>query len=138
MEFNEINEEPIFKPRELDFRFFNCTAKFVSLKGRDNNFAALSSTNQLYVWGLNAKQLLSPSIILPSSWQGCYIYEPVLQTDLIGCKIIDFTIEMEYIGVILGNEEAIELPEEEYWERLKEKAKFQLVAFKANANRIKT
>ena len=73
------------------------------MKGRDNNFAALSSAGELYVWGLTAKNLLDPNIELPSSWQGSYIYEPVLQTDLLNCKIIDFAIEISYISVILGN-----------------------------------
>ena len=41
---NEINQEPIFKPRPLKFQYFNCKAKFVALKGRENNFAALSSS----------------------------------------------------------------------------------------------
>ena len=33
-EVNEINQEPIFKPRPLKFKFFRCDAKFVSLKGK--------------------------------------------------------------------------------------------------------
>lgn len=73
-ECNRINEEPIFHPRPLSFRFFRCQARFVALKGRDNNFAALASDARLYVWGLNARPLLAPNIQLPPEWQGNHVY----------------------------------------------------------------
>jgi hypothetical protein len=135
-EYNQINEEPIFAPRPLDFRFFRCSARFVALKGRENNFAALASTGELYVWGLNARHLLAPNIQLPSAWQGNHVYEPVLQTDLLAYRVRDFSIEVGYLSVILGAGE--EEPEEEYWQVLKEKARLQLASLKGNRTRTET
>lgn len=42
--------------------------------------------------------------MLPPSWKGNYIYEPVLQTDLLGLTILDFTIENSYLAVVVGEE----------------------------------
>jgi hypothetical protein len=33
-EVNEINEEPIFKPRPLTLKYYRCNAKFIALKGK--------------------------------------------------------------------------------------------------------
>jgi hypothetical protein len=105
-EYNQINEEPIFAPRPLHFRFFKCAARFVALKGREDNFAALASNGHLYVWGLNARPLLAPNIQLPAAWQGSHIYEPVLQTDLLPHRVRDFSVEINSLSVILaGGEE---------------------------------
>jgi hypothetical protein len=133
-EYNQINEEPIFQPRPLAFRFFRCQARFVALKGREDNFAALASTGQLYVWGLNARGLLSGDIQLPAAWRGNHVYEPVLQSDLLPHRVRDFSVEAGSLSVILtsGDDE----PEEEYWQVLKEKAKIQLACFKGK--RVRT
>jgi hypothetical protein len=133
-EYNQLNEEPIFHPRPLAFRFFRCRARFVALKGRDDNFAALASSGQLYVWGLSARGLLAEDIQLPAAWRGSHVYEPVLQTDLLPHRVRDFSVEASSLSVILtGGEEE---PEEEYWQVLKEKAKLQLSCFKGK--RVRT
>lgn len=91
-EYNQINEEPIFLPRPLAFRFFKCRARFIALRGREDNFAALASTGQLYVWGLSARGLLADDIQLPSAWRGNHVYEPVLQTDFLPHRVRDFSV----------------------------------------------
>jgi hypothetical protein len=39
---------------------------------------------------------------LPPTWNGNYIYEPVLQTDLIRYQILDYSIESNFIAVVIG------------------------------------
>jgi len=50
--------------------------------------------------------MLNSKMNLPSAWKGNYIYEPVLLTDLIDHKILDFSVEMNFIAVSIGNEGA--------------------------------
>jgi len=63
----------------------------------------LSSQGRLYVWGATARSLLSSNIILPSTWKKTYIYEPVLQTDLLEYQVHDFSIENGYLAVVAGH-----------------------------------
>ena len=73
------------------------------MKGKESNYGVLSSQGQLYVWGATARNLLSPNIILPSTWKKTYIYEPVLQTDFLDYQVHDFSIENGYLTVVAGN-----------------------------------
>lgn len=74
--------------------------------------------------------MLNSKMNLPSAWKGNYIYEPVLLTDLIDHKILDFSVEMNFIAVSIGNEGAECQQEQDYWLLLKERAKKQLCQLK--------
>jgi len=41
-------------------------------------------------------------MMLPSTWKKSYIYEPVLQMDLVGYHIHDFSIENGFLAVVAG------------------------------------
>jgi hypothetical protein len=85
----------------------------------------LSSSNQLYVWGATAKKLINDELELPHIWKGNYLFEPVLQTELVGYRIHDFSIDNGYLAVIVGSS-CEPIGNQDYWNLLKVKAKKQL------------
>ena len=102
----------------------------MALKGKENNFAALSSSGELYVWGSTAKKLISKDLLLPATWKGNYLFEPVLQTEFVGCHIHDFSIDTGFLMVIAGRAGGDRATNELYWNSLRDKARRQLDYYK--------
>lgn len=71
-------------------------------------------------------------MIYPTEWRGDYLYEPILVTELEHQKVIDFSLQTNFVAVLTVSRTSDyqSSPYLRYWSTLRSKAQSQLFKYK--------